>query len=289
MSRRAKQEASSEADERWVISYADLVTLLFGFFLLLYATADANVVKFEKLSQGLSEAFHVPVKSAAAGGGLFDGGNGIVPGGSVTVDINRDLQFIRSIVDKQSALAGVSGSIIVNKESDHIVIRMADQLIFPSASADLRTQALPLLDIVANAVRDLPNEIRVEGHTDNVPVNTAKYPTNWELSSARATAVLRYLVEHAGVDPTHVFAAGYGEERPIATNLTPEGRALNRRADIVVLYPSAKIPTGASSDAAPADGTPVSVAPNLGSETGIAPLAGTSAAGTSQQQQGAPQ
>jgi chemotaxis protein MotB len=287
---RKRAEAHNEPDERWVISYADLVTLLFGFFLLLYATADANIVKFEKLSEGLSQAFHVPVKSASTGGGIFGGGNGIVPGGSVTIDMSRDLQFIRAIVSQQSQALGLSGEIVVNQEADHIVIRMADQLIFPSASADLRPQALPLLDIVANAIRDLPNEIRVEGHTDNVPVGTEKYPTNWELSSARATAVLRYLVEHAGVDASHVFAAGYGAERPIATNLTPEGRALNRRADIVILYPAAKFPTtGTSSDAAPADGTPAAVTPDLQSETGIAPLASTTEAGTSQQQQGAAQ
>jgi chemotaxis protein MotB len=253
MSRKAKAESQNEADERWVISYADLVTLLFGFFLLLYATADANVVKFKQISEGLAQAFHVPVKSASAGGGLFEGGNGVVPGGAVALDMSTDLAHIRSLIDQASATAGVKGEILVSQESNHIVIRMADQLIFASASADLRTEAKPLLDIVASAIRD-------QGHTDNIPVNTDKYPTNWELSSARATAVLRYLVEHAGVEPTHVFAAGYGAERPIATNLTPEGRALNRRADIVILYPAASFPTGnASSSAAPADVTPVTV------------------------------
>ncbi len=284
--KRGGEDHGSEADERWVISYADLVTLLFGFFLLLYATADANVVKFQELSKGLAEAFHVPVKSAEAGGGIFSGGNGIVPGGSVALQMNNDLQQIRQLVDQQAAAAGLSGQILVNRESDHIVIRMADQLIFDSASADLRPDAQPLLDIVANAIRDLPNQIRVEGHTDNVPVGTTKYPTNWELSSARAVAVLRYLVEHAGVRASDIFAAGYGAEQPIASNLTPEGRALNRRADIVVLYPAATIPTtGATPGAAT---TPVSVAPDLGSPaTDTAPTATSGA--TSQQQQGASQ
>jgi chemotaxis protein MotB len=83
--------------------------------------------------------------------------------------------------------------------------------------------------------------VRVEGHTDNVPVTTERYASNWELSSARATAVLRYLVDDGDVDPSTVFAAGYGEFRPVASNLTPEGRALNRRADLVILYPAAVI------------------------------------------------
>src|SRR5690606_33053495 len=100
----------------------------------------------------------------------------------------------------------------------------------------VREEALPLLDVVADVLRSLPNEVRIEGHTDNVPVGTAAYPTNWELSSARATSVLRYLVETAGVEPARMVAAGYGEFAPIATNATPEGRALNRRADIVLVY-----------------------------------------------------
>lgn len=241
MSRRKQAHEESHADERWVISYADLVTLLFGFFLLLYATADANSVKFAELSKGLAEAFHVPIKEADSSGGILDGGTGIVPGRNSPAQIENDLAFIRSVVDRESAAAGIQGQLRVTREEDHIVIRLADQLIFPSASADLRQAALPVLDVAARAVASLPNELRIEGHTDNVPVGTDRYPSNWELSSARATAVLRYLVERANVDSSRVFAAGFGAERPIATNLTPEGRALNRRADIVVLYPPVKI------------------------------------------------
>jgi chemotaxis protein MotB len=249
MSRRAKGGGGDhgEADERWVISYADLVTLLFGFFLLLYATADANVVKMEALSRGLAAAFHVPVKDAPGGGSIFDGGTGVIPG---NVDahslIDSDLEFIRTLVRERSVEAGLVGQIMVNREEDRIVIRLADNLIFASASADIRVDALPLLDIVADVLHRVDNEVRVEGHTDNIPVGTEKYPSNWELSSARATAVLRYLAERSSVDPKRMFAAGYGEHRPIATNFTPEGRALNRRADIVLLYPPASIGGGGS-------------------------------------------
>jgi chemotaxis protein MotB len=253
MSRRGKRaEHGAEADERWVISYADLVTLLFGFFLLLYATADANVVKMEALSRGLAAAFHVPIKDAPGGGSIFESGTGIVPGNNDSSLIERDLEFIQQLVRERSIEKGVLGQIVVNREEDRIVIRLADNLIFPSASADIRPEALPLLGIVAEALVQLDNEVRVEGHTDNVPVGTEKYPSNWELSSARATAVLRYLAEGAGVEPSRLFAAGYGEHRPIGANLTPEGRALNRRADIVVLYPPARIapdgPLGAGSE-----------------------------------------
>lgn len=267
MSRRKKAHGAAHADERWVISYADLVTLLFGFFLLLYATADANSVKFAELSKGLAAAFHVPVKEADSTGGIFDGGTGIVPGRNTPTQIDSDLAFIRALVQRESLAAGIGGQILVSRQDDHIVIRLSDQLIFSSASADLRPGALPLLDIVARAVRELENEIRVEGHTDNVPVGTERYPSNWELSSSRATAVLRYLVEHAGVNPEQVFAAGYGEERPIATNLTPEGRAFNRRADIVVLYPAVRIAAPGAFAAPIADPGAVATASPQGQES----------------------
>lgn len=257
---RKKRHEESHADERWVISYADLVTLLFGFFLLLYATADANAVKFAELSRGLAEAFHVPIKDADSAGSIFEGGTGIVPGRNSPSIIEDDLAFIRSAVSRESLAAGVQGQIQVSREDNHIVLRLSDQLIFPSASADIRLQALPVLDVVARSIGALPNEVRIEGHTDNVPVGTDRYPTNWELSSARATSVLRYLVEQAGVDAGRVFAAGFGAERPIATNLTPEGRALNRRADIVLLYPVLRL-TGVESTTAGADGPVLQAAP----------------------------
>ena len=261
MSRRKSQEhESAEADERWVISYADLVTLLFGFFLLLYATADQNITKFESLARGLSDAFNVPVNEGLDDGTpLFDGGSGIIPGGKDARDalIENDLLFVRNFIEQRAQAEGLIGKIIVSQEEDGISIRLADNLIFPTASADLRPDALPLLDIAAAAVNELRREVRVEGHTDNVPVTTDRYPSNWELSSARATAVLRYVVDGAGVDPTMIYAAGYGEHRPIANNLTPEGRALNRRADLIILYPPVRFdftPDAGAFEDGPIDG-----------------------------------
>ena len=241
MSRRSKGHAEEHPDERWVISYADLVTLLFGFFIILYATADANEVKMEALSRGLAEAFNVGVTEGDGEGSFFEGGSGIIPERNDAGSLDFDLERIRQLIEERSLEAGVQGQILVSRDEDRITIRLADNLVFPSASADIREQARPLLAIVAAAVNQTDNEIRVEGHTDNIPLATAKYPSNWELSSARATAVLRLLTEELGVDPARAFAAGYGEFRPVASNLTPEGRALNRRADIVLLYPQASI------------------------------------------------
>ncbi len=241
MSRRSRGHAEEHPDERWVISYADLVTLLFGFFIILYATADANEVKMEALSRGLAEAFNVGVSEGTGEDSFFEGGSGIIPERNEAGSLDFDLERIRQLIEQRSVQAGVEGQIVVSRDEDRITIRLADNLVFPSASADIRNEARQLLAIVAAAVNQTGNEIRVEGHTDNIPLTTAKYPSNWELSSARATAVLRLLTEELGVDPARAFAAGYGEFRPVASNLTPEGRALNRRADIVLLYPLAAI------------------------------------------------
>lgn len=241
MSRGKNAHAEEHPDERWVISYADLVTLLLGFFIILYATADQNVAKFTALSRGLSSAFNVPVKEGDGGGSLFQGGTGIIPERNVGADLPLDLESVRRVIQKETQSEGMAGKIAVEKGQDRIILRLSDNLVFLSASADIRPEARPVLAAVAKALQVNGNEVSIEGHTDNIPLATERYPSNWELSSARATAVLRALTEEYGVDAKRVVASGYGEYRPIASNLTPEGRVANRRADIVILYPSAKI------------------------------------------------
>lgn len=241
MSRSKNAHAEEHPDERWVISYADLVTLLLGFFIILYATADQNVAKFNALSRGLSSAFNVPVKEGIGGGTLFQGGTGIIPERNDRADLPLDLESVRRAIQKETQSEGMAGKIAVEKGQDRIILRLSDNLVFLSASADIRPEARPVLAAVAKALQVNGNEVSIEGHTDNIPLATERYPSNWELSSARATAVLRALTEEYGVDAKRVVASGYGEYRPIANNLTPEGRAANRRADIVILYPPAKI------------------------------------------------
>lgn len=234
-------------DERWVISYADLVTLLFGFFIILFASAEVKQDKFLEVRAALSSAFNVDIKEGSDGvSPVFEGGFGIVPGGNFGSFALPDTEAIRSTVERKLDDAGLSStSVDVIRDGNGVVIRLSDRLLFPSASAQLSAEAEPLLKVVAEVLRGVPNDIRVEGHSDNVPVATSRYPTNWELSSARATSVLRFLVEEGGVEAKRVFAAGYAEFRPVASNVTPEGRAQNRRADIVLVAsnPPAALPT----------------------------------------------
>ncbi|MCC6237077.1 MAG: OmpA family protein [Dehalococcoidia bacterium] len=222
-------------DERWVISYADLVTLLLGFFIILFASAQIDQEKFHELSFAFKEAFNVDVRAGADGSSpVLTGGLGVVPGGNFSSFAQPDVKSIRTTFDEQLLESGLtSSSVDILRDGQGVVIRVSDRLLFASASAELNPEAIPLLEVVAGVLRGIESDVRVEGHTDNVPVASERYPTNWELSSARATTVLRFLLDE-GVEPRRLVAAGYAEFHPIASNTTPEGRAINRRADIVL-------------------------------------------------------
>lgn len=248
-------------DERWVISYADLVTLLLGFFIILYSTAEVDVARFEQLRFAFAEAFNVDVRQGSNGESLFfEGGSGIVPGGPLSVIPDPNLELVRQRIERELDDSGFSlGTIVVARDENDIVIRLADHLLFPSASAELQPEAAELMQVVGEVLLTLPNEIRIEGHTDNVPVATAAYSTNWELSSGRATAVLRALLD-VGVAPSRLHAAGYAEFHPVASNFTPEGRAQNRRADIVIISPPERLSVPvASGGASSSSATPEAV------------------------------
>jgi chemotaxis protein MotB len=147
------------------------------------------------------------------------------------------LQDLRQAVIQIPIPAESSGHVEVGASREGIVISLAGNLLFDSGKSDLKPQGLVLLDSVAERLKTMTNEIRIEGHTDNVPIATPLYPSNWELSSARAITVGRYLSENDGISPTRLAAAGYGEFRPVAPNDTRDGRARNRRVDLVILFP----------------------------------------------------
>jgi chemotaxis protein MotB len=128
----------------------------------------------------------------------------------------------------------------VNLRAEGIAITLSNALLFPSGGVELGPESRATLDAIAELIRPLPNEIRIEAHTDNLPTNSPLYPTNWELSAARAAQVARYLHDEAGIEANRLAILGYGEYRPLYPNDTREHRMLNRRADIVILYPMAQ-------------------------------------------------
>lgn len=255
---RRKKAAKAENHERWLITYADLITLLLVFFIVLYAGSQEDSKKFAVLAQGLRSAFN---NAATSGGGgttpIFDGTGSTNQGG--TQQEIDDFESITAILQRIAQDQGFADKLDLQMQPDRITIGLTSDLLFGSGSASLKQSALPALDAVAQVIKDKPNEVRVEGHTDDVPIGTAEFPSNWELSSARATAVLRRLVDADGVPGSRISATGYGDTRPKADNKTPEGRAQNRRADIVLLYP---LPAQQSAQPPPVPSPRAQPAPN---------------------------
>ncbi|MCK9517951.1 MAG: OmpA family protein [Dehalococcoidia bacterium] len=237
MSRRKAPEAQApENHERWIVSYADMLTLLFALFVVLYATSDANPHKLEQVRESIDRAFSVGVLQGGQGSSAIFQGGGIVPGINAVKATNMS-----DISERLKAFAearGLIGKIQIREDADSITISLADNLLFSSGSAELKPGSQDVLLEVASILAQLPNDLRIEGHTDNIPVNSVDYATNWELSAARSATVLRFLIESGGLQAGRMQLAGYAETHPIADNTTAEGRSLNRRADIVIVYPT---------------------------------------------------
>lgn len=226
--RRQRREPRAGQD-RWLISYADLVTLLFAFFTTLYAASTVDATKLTPIESSVRKAFD-------------SGGNGIVghPAGEAVVAPvevvarERALDALRTKLTHDLADALQTNRLEMVRDARGVVLSLPEQATFAVGSAEPTAQASELIQRLATTLGPLTNPIRVEGHTDDVPIRTARFSSNWELSTARASAVVAYLVEQGGLDPQRLSAAGYGEFHPRAANDTPENRARNRRIDLVV-------------------------------------------------------
>jgi chemotaxis protein MotB len=245
--------------ERWLVSYADFITLLFGFFVVLYAFARADQKKQQAIPVAINSAFHAM--------GLFPGltkdtgaaqvgaaTTGIVTGEQVRVpaEIRQDLERIERDLTKSLSPEVEMHSVAVSMSRDGLVISLREAGFFKSGSAAPKPEGMGTLRQIAASLGQVPYDVRVEGHTDNVPIHNAAFDSNWELSAARATSIARLLLEWHAIPPQRLSAAGYAEFHPAADNASAEGRAQNRRVDLVVLprtkidfaQPSAPMKTG---------------------------------------------
>ncbi|WP_447973753.1 flagellar motor protein MotB [Nitrospira sp. Kam-Ns4a] len=226
-----------ENHERWLVSYADFITLLFAFFVVMYSISMINEGKFRIFSQSMKEAL-VPISDAPLSNRRYEIGtseSALIPAISPRMQFMRQ---VKAILAKTIGESEFKGRISVNEVEDGIMIAIADSLLFESGQAAVKPEALPLLAALADALGTTTQpvrEIRVEGHTDNVPIRTAQFPSNWELSAGRAVAVVRLLTERFNLRPQQVSATGYAEFRPVADNLTVENRAANRRVEVTVI------------------------------------------------------
>src|SRR5207237_8281890 len=218
-------------------TYADLITLLMVFFVVLYSMSSSDATKFKKISAALSQAFNVDVLQGQSASGISDGSAQIAAPIDDLIQNNEVPQVARLKSKLESVIDGNTQSpdVSVGTDKEGVVIRLSGSYLFDSGRAELKPNSLGVLDAIAAQIRPLPNDIRVDGHTDSTPIDSPRYPTNWELSAARALAVTRYFAETDGIQSTRLMAAGFGEFRPLAPNDTRAHRASNRRVEIHVL------------------------------------------------------
>lgn len=227
-----KKHEEHENHERWLVSYADFITLLFAFFVVMYSVSSTNEGKLRAASDSISQAFN-PSPIVGMSGSLIRIDPKITS--QLPNVIQPDFKVYQRIEDAVRESGEWGDRVQVTLEKRGLVIRVADTVIFDTGKAEIRSEAKEVLGKVGHIMATLNNQVRVEGHTDNVPIKTARYPSNWELSTDRASGIVRYFIDDAKMLPERLSAAGYGEFKPIIGNDTPDGRARNRRVDIVIL------------------------------------------------------
>ena len=230
-----KKHEEHENHERWLVSYADFITLLFAFFVVMYSISSVNEGKFRTVSDSIKAALN-PIVSPASTAVPFTIGQNKAVTVNPTIDtikepaVRRLREIMRSLKNETKL------DIIQVKElaNGDIVLTLPDTVLFRTGEAVLRPEARPFIQAISEVLIELDRHVRVEGHTDNVPISTAQFPSNWELSATRAVTVVRTLSELYGLPADHLTAVGHADSRPLADNLTPEHRAKNRRVELVV-------------------------------------------------------
>jgi chemotaxis protein MotB len=266
MSSRRKRPRAHSNHERWLVSYADFITLMFAFFVVLYASSQVDKRKVGKLSLAIQVAFQelgvfpasttqIPldsnepmpfstaqaienVKHNAALGRVSSPTEDALAGSSEDADLTTLQNQLSEALHHEIAVHEVT----LHRDIDGLVISLQEFGFFDSGSAAIKPQSLAALDRIASILAIRTYQLRIEGHTDNIPIHTAQIASNWELSTARATELVRLLLLRHRFAPERLAAAGYAEYHPVASNLTPQGRAQNRRVDIVILGTDSKSP-----------------------------------------------
>ena len=277
MARRAHVE-EHENHERWLVSYADFITLLFSFFVVMYAISTLNEGKYKILSDSLVQAFrHDRVVTAQT--------TGLAPINRTTQAPTRSGPRVANVLryQQEQKLLGIaakitdalralmqSGQVKLTQLPHGLAVEINASVLFAPAQATIQPEAIASLTNVAHTLADIDNVVHIEGHTDNLPIQTSLYPSNWELSGARASSVVRLFAAN-GVAPSRLQAVGFAENRPIASNATADGRQHNRRVTLLIL---ADTPDGSDAPA------PASEDRNMSPADAALPATATPAAAT---------
>lgn len=225
MKKRPEKEPNNE---RWLLTYSDLITLLMVFFVILYAMSNVSSSKYKAVSDSFRSVM-------GGGGNIIADSNG--DGDSVTPIQTEQQKFddMQKDMDKYISEYGLGDSVSTYMEDKGLIIRFNDSMIFDTGKADVKEDVKNKLIKISNVINKVDNYIRVEGHTDNVPIKNDQYKSNWQLSSIRSSNVGEFLIDYGKISPQRVSVVGYGEYKPVEQNTTDEGRNKNRRVEIIIL------------------------------------------------------
>lgn len=234
MGRKKREEEHKAGAPEWMATYADTVTLLLCFFVLLFASSSVDSQKYQAVVQSLSGAL-----------GVLDSGTTVslaplinnYPSDNPTDSPSESEELLEMQAEIQKVLedSKLDGQVKLEINERGLLIRFLENVLFDSGKDNLTPQAMQIIDRVSEILKDTPKKILVEGHTDNIPISTYKFPSNWELSTTRAVNVVKYMIDHNGIAAVRLSAAGYADQHPISENTSIEGRKNNRRVDMVIL------------------------------------------------------
>ncbi|WP_055668109.1 flagellar motor protein MotB [Desnuesiella massiliensis] len=237
MARKKTESNGGPSGQEWLATYSDTVTLLLTFFILLYSFSTVDAQKLKNLSAAMQT-----VLSGQGGTSILEyninTGNAPLVGEDMNTDAAQNVgqatdmySTVKEFIEKNN----MQSSVQIKEDERGVIIQLRDNILFESGKADLKDNSKSILDKINSLISTFPNNIIVEGHTDNLPINTFKFESNWELSTARAVNVVRYFVEQRGHNPVRFSAAGYGEFKPVAPNDTADNKAMNRRVNILIV------------------------------------------------------
>ncbi|MBI3601264.1 MAG: OmpA family protein [Nitrospinae bacterium] len=223
-------EHDSSGGLRWLLTYSDMITLLLVFFIIMFTISETNSKKFGLFLKSVSKGLNVKEEEVIPA---------VIPAISEEDAATREEQdALRKLIKELKLTFSKEigyGFISIERGKRGITLRIENTTLFEKGNANIKTEAKDILKKVAEDLKVIPNQIAIEGHTDSIPINTAEFPSNWELSTKRAVNVLRYLVEDEGFAPYRIAASGYGEYRPLVPNDPVLGAAPNRRVEITIL------------------------------------------------------
>ena len=243
--RRKRREEEQENHERWLLTYSDLITLLLAFFIMMYTLSKQDAQKYQEVSAYLRAIFTGGTAILQKGAGSGAGATPVEIPTPTLEELNKEImrqleQEIRAMMPADSK----EHNITVFVDERGIVVRVLDKAFFDEGKADLKDRAKNTIQKIIPIIKKVNRQVRIEGHTDNVPIRTNEFRSNWELSVRRATEVVRYIIEYGELAPEMISAAGYAEYRPLMPNTSAEYRAMNRRIEIIIEKPNGKIKTG---------------------------------------------